>query len=80
LTSDEIIAHGIGDEVEDIYMPKIVDGTIWYIMGTGRVDIETVNRALVGITEESPEPSPDDLESYYRYWDQVSAKLANQFC
>jgi hypothetical protein len=61
-------------------MPKIVDGTIWWIEQTRRIGRETVYRALFGITgEEGPEPSPDDLESYYHYWDRVSAKLANQF-
>jgi len=61
-------------------MPKIVDGTIWWIEQTRRIGKETCYRTLIGITrEEGPEPSPDNLELYLRYWDRVSAKLANQF-
>jgi len=61
-------------------MPKIVDGTIWWIEQRHHIGKENLYRALARITsEEGPEPSPDNLGLYYRYWDRVSAKLANQF-
>ena len=60
-------------------MPKLIDGTIWAIAQLRHVDGETVQRALERITKDTPEPSPEDLESYDRYWNVVSTTLTGQF-
>jgi hypothetical protein len=61
-------------------MPKIVDGTIWWIEQTRRINKARIYRALLRVARaEGPEPSPDNLESYSLYWERVSAMLASQF-
>ena len=74
MTSGEIIA------IEVMYMPKNVDGTVWLIERTHHADRKSIQRAFSKIVKaEGLEPSPNDLESYHRYWERVSAKLLKQF-
>ena len=60
-------------------MPRFIDGTIWAIVQTRNVDLETVLRELTRLTEETLAPSPENLKSYYSHWYLIASKLADTF-
>jgi hypothetical protein len=60
-------------------MPKIVDARVWSIVQRCRIDAEIIWRVLVRLAAETSEPSPDDLETYDRYWQMIATKLECEF-